>query len=75
MSSLIYRSCNGLELGESSVLWDRHERQSCRSSTDFFDSTADLNTSRSTKEESISRSVNLYSLHFVKRLSTQLKFI
>ena len=55
MNSLMYRSCNGLELGEPSVLWDRLERHSCRSSTEFFDSTGDLNTSRSTKDESISR--------------------
>jgi hypothetical protein len=64
MNSLIYRSChNGII--ESGDYWNQQglEHHSCtRSSTELFDSTADLNASRSTKDEIFSR---LLSSHFV----------
>ncbi len=61
MNSLIYRSChNGII--ESGDYWNQQglEHHSCtRSSTELFDSTADLhNTSRSTKDETFSRLVS-----------------
>lgn len=59
MNSLIYRSChNGII--ESGDYWNQQglEHHSCtHSSTELFDSTADLNTSRSTKDETFSRLV------------------
>lgn len=57
MNSLIYRSCHNGVI-ESGDYWNQQglEHQSCtRSSTELFDSTADLNTSRSTKDETFSR--------------------
>nr|CAH0100300.1 unnamed protein product [Daphnia galeata] len=55
MNSLIYRSChNGII--ESGDYWNQQGLEHCtRSSTELFDSTADLNASRSTKDETFSR--------------------
>lgn len=61
MNSLIYRSChNGII--ESGDYWNQqgleHQHSCTRSSTELFDSTADLNASRSTKDEIFSRLVS-----------------
>lgn len=67
MNSLIYRPCGGSQhnggVVESGDYWGHADsRHSCRSSTDLFDSTADLNTSRSTKDETLSRFVDRFHM-------------
>ena len=59
MNSLIYRSCHNGIIESGGDYWGQQaEHHSCRSSTDLFgdDSTAELNLSRSTKDETFSRS-------------------